>query len=116
MILAVGHRKRTEPKLSETGLLLIHEHIGRTARMLQRVAKKEVMKSHYLGHKWVGPFGVAETRSRVQKQGGHCLSQASLPAVEFGEQRKHLPDHIEGPWFWVLLPNKGLALRDAPCK
>ncbi|HNP31350.1 MAG TPA: hypothetical protein PKK23_20050, partial [Nitrospirales bacterium] len=71
------------------------------------------MESHGLRNDRIGPFGVAETRRRIQKQGGHCLSQASLPAAEFGEQRRHLPHHAEGQWFWVLLPKqKDLGCRD----
>ena len=59
-----------------------------------------------MGNLWIGPFGVGETRRRIQKQGGHCLSQASLPAAECGEQRRHLQNHAEGQWFWVLLPKQ----------
>ncbi len=33
------------------------------------------------------PFGMTEQRSRIQKKGGHCVSEASLPAAECGEQR-----------------------------
>ena len=81
--------------------------------MLNGVAEREGLESHCLDHDWVGPFGVAEMRSRIQKPGGHCLSAASLPAAEFDEQRRHLPNHAEGHWFWVLLPKqKDLGLWD----
>ncbi|MCA9458903.1 MAG: hypothetical protein KC587_19765, partial [Nitrospira sp.] len=66
--------------------------------------RRDVLETHYLRNDGVGPFGVTETRRRIQKQGGHCLSQASLPTAECGEHGGHLPDHAEGRWFWVLLP------------
>lgn len=82
MILSWRHGKRAEPKTPRTGLLLIHQDFCRSARMLQLVAKREVVKSHCLGHEWVGPFSVAETRSRIQKPGRHCLSQAEETSAD----------------------------------
>lgn len=37
MILARGHAKRAEPEPPGTGLLLVHQNIGRAARMLNGV-------------------------------------------------------------------------------
>lgn len=33
--------------------------------------------SHGSPNLWGDPFGVAETRTRIQKQGGHCLSPST---------------------------------------
>jgi len=66
--------------------------------------------------RWKLACGEAEPCNRRRGKGAHCLSAASLRAAGVGGTAQGTRMATPGPtWFWfLLLHNKGCALRDAP--